>query len=158
MSDVTLQSVLATVPNGTCPAPGLLAAGQPAAGAWDQLRRSGVRTVVDLRPASEPRGYDEPAAVRAASLEYVSIPVTHEALGDAEFDAMRELLRDPARRPVFVHCASSNRVGALLLPYFTLDLGEPADAALQHAMRAGLRSPDLAALAMDYVRRHAAST
>lgn len=158
MSDAVSESVLAIIPGGTCPTPDLIAAGQPPLAAWGELHRAGVRTVVDLRPASEPRGYDEPAAVRAAGLDYVSIPVTHEALGDEEFDQMRKLLRDAPRRPIIVHCASSNRVGALLLPYFALDLKEPLDAALQHAVRSGLRSQDLVALAMDYVRRHAAST
>ncbi|HEY7878305.1 MAG TPA: protein tyrosine phosphatase family protein [Gemmatimonadaceae bacterium] len=157
MSDTTFESVLTTIPNGTCPLPGVVAAGQPAPEAWTALQHAGVRTVVDLRPEWEPRGYDEPAAVRAAGLEYVSIPVTHEALGDAEFDAMRELLGDPDRRPIIVHCASSNRVGALLLPYFALDMHEPLDAALQLAKRAGLKSPDLASAAVDYVRRHIAA-
>ena len=157
MEDTALESVLATMPNGTCPLPGVAAAGQPPAGAWAALKRAGARTVVDLRPASEPRDHDEPAAVRAAGLDYVSLPVTQQTLDDAQFDAMRALLRDPERRPIVVHCASSNRVGALLLPYFALDAGESLDAAVQHAVRAGLRSSELAAMAVDYVRRHGAT-
>jgi protein tyrosine phosphatase (PTP) superfamily phosphohydrolase (DUF442 family) len=121
------------------------------------LASAGVRTVVDLRAPNEPRGHDEPDAVRAAGMAYVPIPVTQLTLSDEQFDAVRNLLRDPARRPIVVHCASSNRVGALLLPYFALDKKQPLEKAIELAMDAGLRSQDLATLAVDYVRRHSAS-
>lgn len=157
MSNATLESVLTTIPYGTCPLPGIGAAGQPGPGAWDALAKSGARTVVDLRAPNEPRGYDEPAAVSAAGLEYVALPVTQVTLSDAQFDTLRGILRDPARRPIVVHCASSNRVGALLLPYFALDEKQPLDKAIELAIDAGLRSQELAAMAVDYVRRHSAS-
>lgn len=153
----TLESVLASIPYGSCPAPGIGAAGQPGPSAWDALAKSGVRTVVDLRGPSEPRGYDEPAAASAAGLDYVALPVTQLTLTDVQFDTLRAILNDPERRPIVVHCASSNRVGALLLPYFALDEKQPLDKAIELAMAAGLRSQDLAATAIDYVRRHSAS-
>lgn len=157
MSSITLESVLANVPYGTCPLPGIGAAGQPAASDWTDLAAAGVRTVVDLRAPNEPRGHDEPDAVRAAGIAYVAIPVTQMTLHDEQFDAVRTLLRDPSRRPIVVHCASSNRVGALLLPYFALDEQQPLDKAIELAIDAGLRSQELATLAVDYVRRHSAS-
>lgn len=157
MSSITLESVLANVPYGTCPLPGIGAAGQPAASDWTDLAAAGVRTVVDLRAPNEPRGHDEPDAVRAAGMAYVAIPVTQMTLHDEQFDAVRTLLRDPSRRPIVVHCASSNRVGALLLPYFVLDEQQPLDKAIELAIDAGLRSQELATLAVDYVRRHSAS-
>ncbi|HKT07150.1 MAG TPA: sulfur transferase domain-containing protein [Gemmatimonadaceae bacterium] len=157
MSSTTLESVLSTIPYGTCPLPGVGAAGQPGSNNWKALASAGVRTVVDLRAPNEPRGHDEPDAVRAAGMAYVSIPVTQATLGDEQFDAVRKLVGDPARRPIVVHCASSNRVGALLLPYFVLDEKQPLDKAIELAMDAGLRSQELAALALEYVRRHSAS-
>ena len=157
MSTTTLESVLATIPYGTCPLPGVGAAGQPESTDWKELANAGVRTVVDLRAPNEPRGHDEPDAVRAAGMAYVPIPVTQLTLRDEQFDAVRNLLRDPARRPIVVHCASSNRVGALLLPYFALDEERPLDKAVELAIDAGLRSQELASLAVDYVRRHSPS-
>ena len=157
MSGTTLESVLSTVPYGTCPLPGIGAAGQPGSNDWTDLARAGVRTVVDLRAPNEPRGHDEPDAVRAAGMTYVSIPVTQATLKDEQFDAVRDLLRDPSRRPIVVHCASSNRVGALLLPYFVLDDKQSLEKAIELAIDAGLRSQELATLAVDYVRRHSAS-
>ncbi|HEX6815796.1 MAG TPA: sulfur transferase domain-containing protein [Gemmatimonadaceae bacterium] len=157
MSTTTLESVLSTVPYGACPLPGIGAAGQPGPDAWKDLASAGVRTVVDLRAPNEPRGQDEPDAVRAAGMAYVPIPVTQATLGDEQFDAVRDVLRDPARRPIVVHCATSNRVGALLLPYFALDEQQPLEKAMELAIDAGLRSHELATLAVDYVRRHSTS-
>ncbi|HEX6533303.1 MAG TPA: sulfur transferase domain-containing protein [Gemmatimonadaceae bacterium] len=151
-----LHDVMGTIPNGACPVDGVGTAGQPAESAWRELARAGYRTVVDLRAADEPRGHDEPAAVGAAGLSYVPLPVTQATLDDATFDRFREIVRDPARRPILVHCASSNRVGALLLPYFALDEHRPLAEAVPLAQRSGLRSPELGAMAVAYARRHGA--
>lgn len=156
MTDTALRDVMATVPNGACPIEGVGTAGQPTEGAWRELARAGYRTVVDLRAADEPRGHDELAAVRESGMEYLPLPVTQATLGDAAFDRFRDIMRDPARRPIVVHCATSNRVGALLLPYFALDEQRPLDEAVPLAQRAGLRNPELAAMAVDYARRHGA--
>lgn len=151
-----LVEALGDIPFAACPLEGVATAGQPAAAAWPELASAGYRTVVDLREPYEPRDHDEPASVRAAGLEYVSIPVSQPTLIDATFDNFRALMRDPARRPIFVHCATSNRVGALLLPYFALDQGMSLADALQLAREAGLRNPDIGQIAMDYSRRHGA--
>jgi protein tyrosine/serine phosphatase len=82
--------------------------------------------------------------------------VSHESLGDKQFDAVRDILRDAGNRPALVHCQAANRVGALMLPYLTLDEHIPLDEARHMADLIGLRSPDYAALAIEYVRRHAA--
>jgi protein tyrosine phosphatase (PTP) superfamily phosphohydrolase (DUF442 family) len=108
---------------------------------------------VDLRAPEEPRDHDEPEAVRNAGLEYIAIPVQLQTLGDAEFSAFREVMRDASRRPIMVHCATSNRVGALLLPYFALDEGYSLRDATAMAVDAGLRNAELQAIALDYARR-----
>ena len=151
-----LTEVLGAIPTAACPLPGVATAGQPSAESWPELARAGYRTVVDLRAPDEPRGHDEPAAVRAAGLDYVSIPVTQPTLGDAEFDRFRDVMRAPDRRPILVHCATSNRVGALLLPYFAVDEGMTLTDATRLAQSAGLRNPDLQSIAVDYARRHGA--
>jgi uncharacterized protein (TIGR01244 family) len=151
-----LIEVLGAIPNAACPLPGVATAGQPSAAAWPQLAKAGYRTVVDLRATEEPRGHDEPASVRAAGLDYVAIPVSAPTLGDSEFDSFRAVVRAPERRPIFVHCATSNRVGALLLPYFALEEQMPLADATRLAQAAGLRNPELQSIAVDYARRHGA--
>ena len=143
-----------TLPNGTSPLPGVLTAGQPSAAQLSQLAQSGVKTVIDLRSPDEPRGFDEPATVRDAGLEYRIIPVTPTTLGDREFDEVRTLLRDENARPILVHCGSANRVGALLIPYLMLDERRSRQDALRIARDVGLRSDDLARAALTYVGEH----
>jgi len=155
--EIALRAVLGSIPNSACPVPDIATAGQPAESAWLALAEAGYRTVVDLRAPDEPRGYDEPEAVRAAGLEYVPLPVTQATLTDDAFDAFRAIVRDPARRPVVVHCATSNRVGALLLPYFALDEHRTLAESFRLAQTAGLRSPELAMMAGEYARRHGAT-
>lgn len=151
-----LREVLGEIPYAACPLEGIATAGQPSGAAWSELAGAGYRTVVDLRAAEEPRDHDEPALVRGAGLDYVSIPVSQPTLRDATFDTFRDVMRDPERRPIFVHCATSNRVGALLLPYFALDEKMPLADATRLAHEAGLRNLDLQQIALDYSRRNGA--
>ncbi len=135
------------------PLPWLVTSGQPEQEHFRELAEARFKTVVDLRMPGEPRGFDEPTAVREAGLEYVSLPVMEEILIDESFDRFREVMRDLTKRPVLLHCTTANRVGALLLPYLILDEGRSPDDALQIARRVGLRSPYLAAIALDYAAR-----
>lgn len=140
------------LPYAFTPLDGIVTAGQPQAEHIGQLADAGFKSVIDLRASSEPRGFDEAATVGAAGMHYESIPVIAGTLGDAEFDRLRAVLRDRAHRPALVHCASANRVGALLIPYLVLDEGRTTEAALQLAQQVGLRSQELAVLALAYVR------
>lgn len=89
-------------------------------------------------------------------MEYVALPVTPETLVDATFDRMRALLKDHDKRPIVVHCQSANRVGGVMLPFLVLDEGRTPEDALALAGEIGLRNPDYARMAIDYVRRHSA--
>jgi len=151
-----LDALVRQLPYGSCPLPGIAGAGQLAPPHVTEAAKAGVRTVIDLRAAGEPRGFDEAAAVRAAGMEYVLIPVTPETLDDTVYDRFLAVLRDASKRPVIVKCATANRVGALLLPYLLLDEKMPEPKALAEAQRIGLRNPQYAALGVDYARRHAA--
>ena len=153
---MALDALVAALPYGACPLDDLATAGQPSAAQMADIARAGVRTVVDLRAAPEPRGYDEAGAVRAVGMEYVLIPVTPETLDDATFDRFLVVMRDAARRPVLVHCATANRVGGLLIPYFRIDERRSERDSLELAKQVGLRSAEYAAKAFDYARRHGA--
>lgn len=73
----------------------------------------------------------------------MSLPVGHDTVEGDAYERFRELMRNPACRPVLVHCSSANRVGALLVPYLILDEGKTREEALQIARRVGLRSDEL---------------
>lgn len=145
-------SLSASLPNGHMPMDGIVTAGQPAASQLAALAAGGVSTVIDLRAPGEPRGFDEAETVQAAGMAYHNVPVVAGALTAREFDQVRDLLRAPARGPVLLHCASANRVGAVLLPYLVLDEHRSPDDALRIAHDVGLRSDELATTAFDYIR------
>ena len=129
----------------------LATAGQPEEEHLKRLAEAGYKIVIDLRTSEEDPGFDEPEVVQKAGMEYVNIPVGHETIEEETFRRFRELINDPERRPVLVHCSSANRVGALLLPYLVLDEGKSPEEAEEIASRVGLRSDELTHAALEYV-------
>jgi uncharacterized protein (TIGR01244 family) len=120
------------------PVDGLTTAGQPDEAAFRVFAQNGYRVVIDLRTEGEDRGLDEPAVVEALGMEYISMPIDGP---DINFEKARELdeLLDSYDEPVLLHCASSNRVGALLALNTFAETGD-ADLAIEKGRTAGMRS------------------
>ena len=121
------------------PREGLLTGGQPAATDWAALKAQGVTTIVNLRPRAETPDRDEAAEVAAAGMAYVELPIA--GADDITPDNARRLwtLLKLSPASVLVHCASGNRVGALLALGAARSGGVPADTALAFGRSAGLR-------------------
>jgi len=120
------------------PVDGITAAGQPDVNVLRIFADSGYVAVVDMRAADEDRGMDdEKGIVEDFGLEYVAFPIGSE--DEISFDKARELdeLIQSYDGPVLVHCASSNRVGALLALRHSLN-GATDEEALQHGRDGGL--------------------
>ena len=147
-------ALLAGMQNAACPLSGVATGGQPDSSQLVALGNRGYRTVLDLRAANEPRGMDEAAVARAAGLVYHTLPVTPATLADSTFDAFRALAADPGNHPMLVHCASGNRVGAVMIPWLVLDRGWSVERAVATANAGGLRSAEMRDRALDYVVRH----
>jgi protein tyrosine phosphatase (PTP) superfamily phosphohydrolase (DUF442 family) len=146
---------LTDVENACHPYSWLVTGGKPSADALEALTQAGIHDVFDLRGASEPRDFDEAAVARSMNLHYLSIPVTPADFSDATFTAFRHhLIAHGPDNPMFIHCASGNRVGAALLPWLVLDKGLSEDAALEMARAVGLHSPELTERALEYIRTH----
>lgn len=156
--EAPIRSIAPGMLNAYCPLPGVATGGQPMPSDLQALAKAGYRVILDIRGPDERRGFDEVRAAREAGLEYINVPVGHGPLADEVFDQVRALLRDDARRPLLFHCASGNRVGLMLIPYLMLDQGKSPREALQVAVQVGLSSPQLAQLALDYVRRQQPGT
>ena len=126
------------------------AAGQPTPQHLADLAREGVRTVINLRGPEEPVEYDEAAEAARLGLRYVTLPVTGPA--DLDRDRVREFGRtlDEARREggVLIHCASSNRVGAMVALDETLNRGCELAEALERGRAAGLKTLEPAVVAL----------
>jgi len=119
------------------PVDGITAAGQPDVAALKVFADSGYVAIVDMRGPDEDRGMDdEKGVVEGLGLEYIAFPITSD---DLTFDRARELdeLIQSYDEPVLVHCASSNRVGAMLALRHSLN-GASDEEALQHGREGGL--------------------
>ena len=132
--------LLPELPNAGQPFPDISTAGRPSAEQFALARQRGVGTVINLCPVSEPAPYDEAALVAELGLRYVNIPVAGGGdLSEANARKLAEALADAQGRTL-VHCASSNRVGALFaLKAFWFDK-KSADEALAIGRAAGLRA------------------
>jgi uncharacterized protein (TIGR01244 family) len=142
------------VPGFSRPRADLLTGGQPDPADWERLRRAGVTMVVNLRTHDEMAGRDTAAEARAAGLSHVSLPI--DGGDDVTAENARALWTQLGASDgvTLVHCASGNRVGALLAlgaaqagamsPEEALDFGRSAGlASLEERVRAllGLTSP-----------------
>jgi uncharacterized protein (TIGR01244 family) len=121
------------------PRAGLRTGGQPTAQDLVRLQAQGVRTVIDLRGRDEDRGFDEAAEATRLGLAYVALPIAGKNdITPASADALQALL-DEHGDGVLLHCASGNRVGALLA-LAAARAGVPAAEALAFGREAGLAS------------------
>lgn len=103
-----------SLPQQGHPLPDVISAGQPSAAELAAAKAAGIRRVINLRPPTEAAGFDEAAVLADLALPYTVIPVAGpEDLTLAKAEALDQALA-AAEGPVLVHCASANRVGALL--------------------------------------------
>ncbi len=147
-------AAIAGVANAAAPLPNLVTGGQPGAGHFEALKLAGVDIVLDIRDPMEPRPFDEPALLARLGMEYINIPVTAVNLDDPTLERILAVVRGNQTRPMLFHCASGNRVGGAMIPHLMLDHGMTEEAAIEGAMRMGLRGAELLEWGLDYVRRH----
>jgi uncharacterized protein (TIGR01244 family) len=96
------------------PAENIFIGGQPTKEQLVSLEKQGIKHVINLRPSGE-QNWDERQYVTSLGLSYHLIPV-EGASGITEPNAilLAETLRLIGDEPVLLHCASGNRVGALI--------------------------------------------
>ncbi len=113
--------------------------GQPSAEAITKLPSIGITTVIDLRPDRETPDLDERAAAEKAGLKYLLLPVAGAAdltrENVARFD---QLLKEASSEGVLIHCASGNRVGAMLALQARWVQGRSAEESLAIGKAAGM--------------------
>ena len=126
------------VGNYNRPAPFIGTGGQLADGAMEELKGMGFKTVVSLLNPGEGLEAERQAA-HDAGLNFHSISVSSKAPTQEQVQAFAEIVSATGNYPILVHCASSNRVGAMWALY-RHQLGVPAEIALEEGKAAGLKT------------------
>ena len=114
-----------------------------------ELGARGFRAVVNLRLPSEPGVAEEAAAVEAAGMRYVHLPMHPSAPELETAEQFLAALADPAVQPVYIHCASANRVGAVWAIKRVVQDGWTREDAVAEAQAIGMKSPVM----LDFVQR-----
>ena len=96
------------------PASGLVSTGQPDAAVLKAAADAGYVAVVDFRLPEEDRGMDEKGVAEGLGMTYVAFPIGAPDTVTFENAAALDKILAGFDGPVLMHCASGNRVGALL--------------------------------------------
>ena len=117
----------------------LLVGGQPSVKDLDLAKEQGVLTVISLRGEAEKNDFNEAEELSRRDMQFVSIPVAGK--NDITFDNANRLKQALNASPtkVLLHCASSNRVGALMALNASAD-GKSVEEAINIGKSAGLTS------------------
>ncbi len=129
-------------------------AGQPTVDQLSDLKDQGIRSILNLRPQEEYDGTEEEARVKALGMKYFNIPIVSSAIGDEQVEMFLSLGDQAENRPMFIHCASANRVGAFWMIRRVLRDGWTTADAETEATKVGLRSPRLKEFALGYIEAH----
>ncbi|MEO8748080.1 MAG: sulfur transferase domain-containing protein [Rhodanobacter sp.] len=135
------DKMLAGLSHASFPALHRVAAGALQASDIAMLKAAGVHEVINLRADSESPGFDEAAVVRKAGIRYANLPINGASdLTHSNVVAFDRLLAGAGDRLTLVHCASSNRVGAMIALRAAVVGGQSTEAALAEGRRWGLKS------------------
>lgn len=131
-------------------------AGATETSALDGLKADGFKSIINLRQASE-RGAnvdENRARAQALGLNYIHIPVDMSNLDPKSIDMFLAEVKKPENQPVFLHCGSASRVGAMMIAKRVLLDGWDIDKAVEEARQIGMRGDALEKFARDYVAAH----
>jgi uncharacterized protein (TIGR01244 family) len=138
-SEVGYLSKADILHSAALPGSGLLVSGQPDTDVLDKLADEGYVAVIDMRTPGEDRGMDELRETQARGFKYFSIPIDGSDGVNFENAAELDEILSLIDGPVFLHCRSGNRVGALLALRENLNGASPEDS-LAFGKQAGLTS------------------
>lgn len=132
---------------------------QPSEDQLQQLGKQGFKSVVNFRTEGEEDQPLSPQAeggkVQAAGMEYLHIPVSMKAMGPELVDQFREEFAD-LPKPVFAHCKSGKRAGAMVMMHMAVEQGMTGEQTLQQAKEMGFEcdQPQLEQFVREYVNSH----
>jgi uncharacterized protein (TIGR01244 family) len=117
-----------------------------------RVAEAGYKTVINLREASEVGVAEEKVIVESQGVRYVHVGISAGTFSSSDVDVCASVLADENAYPVLMHCASSNRAGAVLAVLAARKGASEAEAIAEGA-RGGLKAEKV----VDAVRRVMAS-
>jgi uncharacterized protein (TIGR01244 family) len=120
------------------------------------LKQEGYAAVINLRLATEEGANIDAgrAAAEKAGLRYIHLPF-NAAMPDATVvERFLAAVSDRTNQPVYVHCGSANRVGAVWMIKRVLQDRWTTERAMTEAEAIGLTSPQLKQFATEYIAAH----
>lgn len=124
--------------------------------AMSELKKQGFVSVVNLRLATEPgANVDEGrTAAQSAGLKYIHLPFDASKPDPTVIENFLTAVSDRSNQPVYIHCGSANRVGAVWMIKRALKDGWEIDRAREEAEAIGLTTPRLKDFATEYILTH----
>ena len=139
------------------PIEGMMVGGIPTLNGLKEIKALGLQTIISLVTKEEDEtklGFDEPHEARKLGLQYVRIPITGKSGLTPENVKLFDLAIADAKGSAFVHCTSSNRVGAMFaLRAFQLYAASMKDA-LHLGKTAGLTSEKFIKVVKGVMMKH----
>jgi uncharacterized protein (TIGR01244 family) len=122
----------------------------------DNLKKDGFKTVINLRLATEPGSNIEQNQARAKELgiNYVHLPFSGGSPDPKVVDSFLATIADTSNQPVYIHCASAQRVGTVWLVKRVLQDSYSVEKATNEAHAIGLSNPGLEKFALQYIADH----
>ena len=116
----------------------LIVTGQIGVEDVEELRRRGVREVVNLRGVDEEGFWDgEKAAVEEAGMDYSNIPISPSILDDAAVMRVHQAI-DSAGGTAVVHCQGGGRAGIMGLLHLAIKNGWGIQQSLDEGQKRGV--------------------
>jgi uncharacterized protein (TIGR01244 family) len=124
--------------------------------ALEGLKNDGFKAIINLRQASENGANVEESRAKATELglKYLHIPFNAASPENKTVDDFLAAIADKSNQPVFIHCASANRVGAVWLVKRVIQDGWTVEKATEQARLIGLTNPALEKFALNYLAQH----
>jgi Uncharacterized protein conserved in bacteria len=116
--------------------------GQPSETDLNAIKAKGFRSIINLRAPSEGsilKPEQEESKAREIGLEYVNIPVTEETTNDETVENISRKIKElkQEKAPVFIHCGSGKRAGAMTLLHLAVENGWTVEQAFEKAQSLG---------------------
>jgi uncharacterized protein (TIGR01244 family) len=124
--------------------------------AMTELRKHGFNSVINLRVATEQGANVDAgrAAAEAAGLKYIHLPFDTAHPDPKLVENFLSAVADTSNQPVYIHCGSANRVGAVWMIKRALQDGWEIDKAREEAEAIGLSNARLKDFAVEYILAH----